>query len=244
MLTTLTRRLLDLVYPRRCASCDALLPTERDLLCAPCAGSLVPAAGASCPRCAAVYLDLAGGGRHVCGGCLAKPPPFASAAAAFAYGAALQDAIARWKGRPDESLSAALCALGVVALAQAGARSSWPDEAIVVPVPAHRKRVRRRGFNPAGQLARAVTRWSGLRLVSRGLRATHAAATSRGQQRGAREQRVQGAFRARERLVHGRVVVLVDDVMTTGATVRAATRALLAAGAREVHVAVLARAPL
>lgn len=243
MLTLLTRRLLDLVYPRRCASCDVLLPAERVLFCPPCAGSLVPAAGASCPRCAAVYLDLPGGGRHVCGACLRAEPPFLSAAAAFAYGAALQDAVSRWKGRPDESLTRPLCALAEVALSAAGARSSWPDGAIVVPVPAHRSRLRQRGFNPAGQLARHLARWAGLPLAARGLRATRAAATSRGQRRGARERRVRGAFAAREALVRGRAVVLVDDVMTTGATVRAATRALLAAHAREVHVAVLARAP-
>ncbi|TNF32577.1 MAG: ComF family protein, partial [Deltaproteobacteria bacterium] len=156
------RSLLDLLLPARCAACDRDVATGVSL-CAACAGSLVPGAGVSCPGCGLVYLTPpAGGCEHRCGECLRDPPAFFRARAAFAYGGALADAIARWKNAPDHTLGVPLARLFVGELA----RSGWdpPPDAVVVPVPSHRRQLRRRGFNPAGVAAAALARRFGLLL--------------------------------------------------------------------------------
>jgi len=238
----IVHRLLDLLLPTRCAGCDA--PTrEARILCAVCEGSLVPGAGASCPGCGLVYLTPpAGGAGHRCGACLRTPPPFHRATAAFAYGGALADAIARWKNAPDHTLGPGLARLFVDEAARAG----WhPDpDARVVPVPTAPGQLRRRHFNPAGVLARAVARAHGLPLVGDAVAVRKAPGPSKGLDRKARLVRMRGVFAAVHKdSLAGHTVVLVDDVMTTGATVRAAAAACLRAGARQVEVLVLARAP-
>lgn len=236
------RRLLDLVLPRYCAACDAPVVLDAPL-CAACAGSLVPGAGASCPGCGLVYLTPpAGGATHRCGECLRTPPPFARAHAAYAYGAALADAVARWKNAPDHTLGPALGRL----LVGAARDSGWtpPASAVVVPVPSHRRSLRRRHFNPAGVLARDFALAYALPLDPTALVLERPIAPSKGLDRRARLRRAQGAFApARPHALAGRSVVLVDDVMTTGATVRAASSACLRGGARDVEVWVLGRAP-
>jgi len=236
------RHLLELIYPSTCASCEEPAPPGA-LLCRPCAQSLVPAAGACCPVCALVYLSPPpGSSDHTCGDCLRARPPYVLVRAAYAYGAAVADAVARWKNRPDHTLGPALARLMCAAGAAAGWGADVPRDALVVPIPSHRQALRRRGFNPAGALARAFARRHRLRLRARGLRCARPIPSSRGLGRAARERRVSGAFVASPRALAGRRVVLVDDVMTTGATVRTAARACLRAGAAEVRVFVLARA--
>jgi predicted amidophosphoribosyltransferase len=239
---SILNRLLALVLPARCAAC-ALEVTAPSVLCAPCAGSLVPGAGASCPGCGLVYLTPpAGGCDHRCGDCLRDPPPFYRARAAFAYGGALADAIARWKNAPDHTLGPGLARLMVAALADGG--WSPPPGAVVVPVPSHRRQLRRRGFNPAGVSARAVARAFGLAWEPGALALQRPLPPSKGLNRKSRMRRVRGAYAAVQcGRIQGRPVVLVDDVMTTGATAREAARVILRAGAASCEVVVLARAP-
>lgn len=239
---SIIHRLLDLVLPARCAAC-AVDVSAPNVLCAPCAGSLVPGAGASCPGCGLVYLTPpAGGCDHRCGDCLRDPPPFYRATAAFAYGGALADAVTRWKNAPDHTLGPGLARLMVGALTDAG----WapPGDAVVVPVPSHRRQLRRRGFNPAGVSARAVARAFDLAWEPTALALQRALPPSKGLNRKARMRRVRGAYVAMQHgRLEGRRVVLVDDVMTTGATAREAARVILRAGAASCEVVVLARAP-
>lgn len=237
----LLRSLVDLVLPARCAACASHVASGVTL-CEPCAVSLVPGAGASCPRCALVYLTPPpGAATHLCGPCLTSPPPFSAGRAAFAYGAALADAISRWKNAPDHTLGPALGRLFVAELARAP--FTPPPGAVVVPVPSTRPALRRRGFNPAGALATALARAYHLELAPTALVVQRPPAPSKGLDRAARVRRVRGVFAPRDRAVAGRPVILVDDVMTTGATARAAARALRRGRAREVVLAVLARAP-
>src|SRR5690606_27838966 len=92
---------------------------------------------------------------HLCGGCLTNERPYERAVSAFAYGGALADAVARWKNRPDHSLGPRLGRLFVSEAVRAG----WFEggaPTLVVPIPSGRHQLRRRGFNPAGLLARAM----------------------------------------------------------------------------------------
>lgn len=241
MMRRLLDPVLDVFWPRHCVVCD--LPGAGDLLCEGCLATLVPATGACCPRCGLPYLDPSpGGGRHVCGVCLKDPPPWERARAAWAYGGALQDVVARWKNAPDHSVGPGLGRLLVQAAGPAGWRD-LPPRTRVVPVPAHARRLRRRGFNPAGLLARTLAKELGLELAPLGLRARREPPASKGMRREARARRLQGVFRGQPPAVAGRPILLVDDVMTTGATARAAAKACRRAGAEQVEVAVLARVP-
>mgnify|MGYP001080737526 CR=1 FL=1 len=232
---------LDLMWPPSCPACDA--PSEFLAFCAPCTSSLISGGDHACPLCGGVYLTPAvGGGDHPCGACLKRPPPFLRALGAYAYGAALRDAIIRWKNRPDHTLSPLMCALMV----RGHEGRSWeraPSGTLVLPIPSPRMALARRGFNPAGLLARAMARRWGWTLIH-GLSLRRTKRSSLGLTRRERERRLRGSFKASSRRLKGRDIVLVDDVMTTGATVRAATRACRLAGARSVQIACLSRAPL
>jgi ComF family protein len=115
---------------------------------------------------------------------------------------------------------------------------------VIVPVPLHRRRLWWRRYNQSALLAQAVAGQSGRPLASAALARVRATAQQVGLSADERDRNVRGAFRVpveQKPAVAGRRVLLVDDVYTTGATVRAATRALLRAGATAVDVLVFAR---
>jgi ComF family protein len=115
------------------------------------------------------------------------------------------------------------------------------DDALLVPVPLHGRRRRRRGFNQAELLARALGRLRGVEVVPRALRRRVDTPSQTGLTAAGRRRNVVGAFVVdHPRRVMGRCVVLVDDVYTTGATARACATALKRAGAREVGLLTLA----
>jgi ComF family protein len=229
----------DLLWVPRCAACDAPLPeaergSELSAFCAPCASSLVPATSPLCPRCGLAFET--GGSDHLCGSCLASPPPFASLAARFEYGGALAAAISRFKYGPSPHLAAPLSALLF-------ARYAPPDVDIVVPVPLHPRRLRQRGFNQSALLLGAAPRplKSCVRtsILRRAVDTPHQAGLARRE----RLDALRDAFRARPAPeFRGARVLLVDDVATTTATMRACASALLDAGAAEVRGLCLARA--
>ncbi len=237
----LGRALLDFIWPTRCLSCES--PGPEALLCRPCMDTLVPGAEANCPDCGVVWLDPPpGGGQHRCGDCLVSPPPWRRARGAYAYGGALQELIQRWKNAPDDTLSRGLIDLMMAQVSACG-WSTLSEELLIVPMPASRRRLWRRGFNPAGLLARGLATTLKRPLAPRGLRLMRHLAPTHHMNRRERERRAAGAFLGTRQALAGRNILLVDDVMTTGATMRAAARAAAKAGAASVEVALLARVP-
>jgi ComF family protein len=226
--------LLALLYPPRCAACGRdLRDTIRGGICRGCVAQL-GAVGAACPRCGEPGRDA------LCGRCRAAPPPFGSARACFLYrDASLAAALlARWKYGHDHVVGSSL---GSLLRAHRKRHPECYD--VVVPVPLHVSRLAARGFNQAALLARAA-RKPGERLVVDALRRETRTTSQARLGRRARLDNVAAAFVVRRTTqVRDRTILLVDDVLTTGATTHACARALLAAGASRVDVWTLARTP-
>jgi ComF family protein len=224
MLRSLADALLDLLYPPRCAACGG----AGEPFCDSCADALVPP-GEGCPRCGRP------GRATVCGACLAHPPSFQAVQAGGLFGGPLADAIhaLKYGDRPALARPLGSWLADCVAL---------PPGAMIVAVPLGRRRRLDRGYDQAGRLAEQLARAAGVPRLAGALRRVRETPPQVGRSRAARAANVAGAFAADPRRVSGQELVLVDDVVTTGATAEAAARALLAAGARRVTVVALARA--
>ena len=191
-----------------------------------------------CDRCGAP-LDYRTGDETWCVICLARPPRWDRARAALIYDETARRPVLDLKraGRRDglETLCGWMRQAGGVLI----------DEAdVLVPVPLHYTRLVVRGFNQSGWLAQAIGEASGRRVVVDGLKRTRRTPSQAGLAGRARRRNVSGAFqvrRSRAAEIADKRVLLVDDVLTTGATLSACTRVLKQAGARHVDVLVLAR---
>jgi ComF family protein len=171
---------------------------------------------------------------EICGACLRRPPPFDAAVAAFEYRFPVDRLVRRFKFAGDLAAGRWLAGrLAAVVAAQ-------PDLIVVPPLtPA---RLRERGFNQALEIARVVGAATGARVGARVLEKVRDTAPQPGLGGRARRRNLRGAFRA-ARPVAGSHVAIVDDVMTTGATVAELASVLKEAGARRVDVWVVARTP-
>ncbi len=230
--------LLQLLYPGCCLSCGQPTGVTSGHFCGPCRDALLTDPHRSCPRCAACvgpYALLEGG----CADCRGRPLPFEAALRLGPYERLLRELAPRLKYHSGEGLAEVLGELwGEHAAAQFRAAGAE----VIVPVPLHWLRRLGRGYNQSAAIAGGVARALGLPCRP-WLRRVRNTPKQVGRSFAARQENVRGAFRARRGAqVAGRSVLLVDDVMTTGATVGEAARALREAGAARVIVAALARA--
>ena len=200
------------------------------LVCRACACAL-PRIQACCIRCALPLPHAA-----VCGSCLRAAPPFESALAVYEYGFPVDRLLQRFKFSGDLAVGRWL------ALRLADRAGQAPRPSFVVPMPLSRERLKMRGFNQAGEIARVVARSIGAPLDLGALERTRDTSAQSGLSRRARRANLRGAFRCPRGLA-GKDVALVDDVITTGATANEAARALKRAGAASVHVWAIARTP-
>jgi ComF family protein len=174
-----------------------------------------------------------------CAACLARPRVFARARAACLYDEASRDLILRLKHADRTDLTGLFAAW----ISRAAAELIAEADA-VLPVPLHRWRLFRRRYNQSAEIARPLAARHGLRFLPDALQRPRARDSQAGKSAAGRRRNVQAAFEvpaARRAQVEGRRLLVVDDVMTTGATAEACARALLRAGAAAVDVAVIAR---
>ncbi len=189
----------------------------------------------ACPCCGAPLPPVDEQEPHVCGACLVDPPAFEAHASAFLYKGPVRTAMLLYKESRRYPLAGPLGS----ALART-VRGRWPeaewDALVYVPSPLRRRLAR--GFEPAGLIARRAAERLGLPCV-RALRVRKSVKEQKGLSLPERRKNVRGVFEVDRPAVRGKRVLLVDDVMTTGATLRQVAKVLKRAGA-EVHAATVA----
>ena len=226
-------RLLRIVLPPRCVLCGAPGVDGRDL-CAGCVGDLTINTPC-CPRCA-LPLEVPA---PLCGECLQREPPFAAAWAPFRYDHPLDLLETRFKFGRDLAAGRVLAELMMLrASINAPVRP-----ALLIPVPLHRARLRERGYNQALELAKPLAQALGIALRHDLLVRSKATPPQTGLDAKARRRNLRGAFALAPNAGLPAHVVLFDDVMTTGTTLREAARVLRRAGVARVDLWALARAP-
>mgnify|MGYP002027207037 CR=1 FL=1 len=195
-------------------------------------------AESSCTRCGLPFeTNLPASGPHLCGLCRLAPPAFDTARSFGVYEADLRRLIHLLKYDGMRPLVKVLAAKMAPVTPRVG------DVELVVPVPLHRSRRWSRQFNQADLLARELSRLTAIPLRSKCLRRVRLTLSQAGLSHRRRRENVKGAFAAEDIVsLKGRRVLLVDDVMTTGATLDACAQALKAAGARSVACLTIARA--
>ncbi len=225
--------LLAALLPLRCLLCGAPGADGRDL-CAGCAGDML-ANQPACPRCALPLETPAG----ACGECLRRAPPFALAWAPYRYTHPLDLLETRFKFHADLAAGRVLAGL----LVERARSSAVERPALLLPVPLHARRLRTRGYNQALELARPLADALGVPLAADTLRRVRATPPQTGLGAAARRRNLRGAFVLAPGIDLPAHVALLDDVMTTGATLRECARVLRRAGVARVDAWALARAP-
>jgi len=225
---------LDFALPPRCAGCAgcAEIIDEVDGFCAECWVTLDWLGNGGCQRCG---MPLEATDAELCGRCLAAPPPLDRMRAAVAYGPLSRVIALKLKyGRK-------------IALARTMARYMAPlrgsdEDAILVPVPLHRRRLWWRGFNQSGLVAKQLGAQWQLPVDQHLLRRVRPTPPLKGMNETQRRTAVRGAFVTVDgRRIEGRTVILIDDVLTTGSTAAACAKALRKAGAGRVELISWAR---
>lgn len=231
------RAALDLVLPATCSGCGAAV-ADADALCSRCWASISFIEPPLCPVYGTPFSHDLGAG-IVSAEAMADPPPFRRGRSAALYGEVARRLVHQLKYSDRPHVAAVMAA----AMLRAG-EPLLADAAVIVPVPLYRWRLWRRQFNQSALLAAAISRRSGVPFAPLVLQRVRPTRSQVGLSASQRQDNVRGAFQVPEAMradIAGKSVLLVDDVYTSGATVKAATRALVRAGAAAVDVLTFAR---
>lgn len=230
-------RALDFLFPPQCLSCQALVAAH-GTLCLACWKEVPFIAAPQC-ACCGLPFEYALGEDALCGECLKEMPPYAKARAVFVYNDTSKELVHKLKYNDQLHLAAVYGPW----LAKA-AGELLPACDIIVPVPLSWRRFVGRRYNQAALLADALAKKTGLPVLPDALERARHTPPQTGLSRNQREKNVSGAFKINKKYkkdLTDKTVLLVDDVMTTGATLGACAATLLKAGAKEVNVLTLAR---
>ncbi|MBU1254053.1 MAG: ComF family protein [Alphaproteobacteria bacterium] len=227
---------MDLVYPPRCPVCGEGIAQQVGL-CAACWEQLEIPSEPGCALCQRPFAGSVLEAGAVCAPCMFSPPNHAGIAAATLYNDVSRRLVLAFKHGRRIALAPMLARL-------MAARLPTPSDRIIVPVPLHRRRLWYRGFNQAALLARGLAALGHGTLAVDALVRSKPTPTLGGLGAKARRRALSGAIRVSERgalAVRGREVILVDDVLTSGATSQACVAALKRAGATSVTICCFAR---
>jgi len=221
----------------RCPICGTLTNSQAGALCPHCAGELVPRTGGFCPTCGDIFGDE-DSPISQCGDCRTSPPPWSQLYFHSAYSGLLRDLILGYKFNNGLGRTTLLADMAYNTFNKTA--KSVPDA--IIPVPLHRKRLLSRGYNQSTELCRTLARRLKRPVISDGLNRVKNTVPQTKLGAVERRENIKAAFDAAPIRVKGKSILLVDDVYTTGATLRECTRTLKRAGTKEVNVLVLARA--
>ena len=233
---TAARKVLDFALPPRCPGCGAITPDEH-LFCIACWQKLQFLGEPCCERCGLPF-EYDGAFGSECGGCIANPPAYDRLRAAVAYGEVARKVALKLKysGRP--------AAAETLARLMQRQLAGCDPEAILIPVPLHRWRIWKRGYNQSALLASSLARRTARRAELDLLRRVKATPVLRGLGKRERALAMRGAFAlpaSGKAVLKGRTAILVDDVYTSGATANACAKVLRRGGAARVEIICWAR---
>ena len=223
--------LLNILFPESCPMCDKPSSEHKTApFCSECWQTIVPYKGPGCRICS---KPLASDASTVCGECMKDEPAFSSVMIFGLYRGALRKAINLLKYHNVKRLSKPLADILL--------NINTPAIDGILPVPLHRKRLRHREFNQSALLARYVAHNLGVPLIIDCLIKMTDTLPQVGLTSKERKENISNAFGIQDNtLVKGKNIMLIDDVITTGATVRECSKILKKAGAHDIHVVALA----
>jgi competence protein ComFC len=225
---------VDWLYPPYCGGCE----TASERWCNDCQSKTTPIDFKICSICGDFLLeDDPSRETGLCLNCRTSPPLFHSARSYAVFGGPLRKAIHRFKYRQDLGLGEVLSRYLVMALESL----NWPVD-LVIPVPLSPKRMKERGYNQSSLLARPVAYAFGVQFASSAVQRVRETRSQVGLSAAQRAENLKEAFSANQATVKGKTVLVIDDVMTTGVTLRNCAHALFQSGARDVFGLTLARA--
>ncbi len=229
---------LDVLLPAACLLCGQLLLPDPDAstFCHDCLAAMPPLSPAHCSCCAQAFPNATS--KHLCEICLKQTPAFSKVYAAGLYQSNIKAAVHKLKYRNQLTLAKPLGQLLGETIAAAGENFA-PD--IIVPVPLHPHRLRQRGYNQALEVARPISKQLCAPLDIKLLQRSRKTQQQQGLSAPERRKNLRKAFALTSEPLALKIL-LIDDVMTTGETVRECCRTLVAGGAEEVQVAVIGRA--
>jgi len=223
---------LNLLLPPRCVLCGQ--PSGPICICEACKADL-PWQGSRCLQCA---LPLGSPRDSVCGACIQNPPPFSRTLSPLQYEFPANRLVQAFKFKRQLAAGRVLSHL----ICESVSQQDFSIPQMLIPVPLHKLRLLKRGFNQAYELAAYAGRVLGIPVATGGLRRQRNTKAQSGLSRKQRRNNMRGAFYWRDAGKPARHIALIDDVMTTGTTVTECSRVLKRAGAKRVDVWVAARA--
>ncbi len=234
MLKLFTTRLVKFVFPPACALCQKTLPAGwTQPWCTTCKAEIVPLPSAHCSLCRQPFIGVVSQ-PHLCSRCVRLAPEFSAVYCVGLYQGALRHAVRQLKFNQHVNLDRSL------ALFVAGALPADQSYDVIIPVPLHRSALKHRTYNQAALLAKELGRLLACRVEQRLLVKNRSTLPQHNLTAQEREKNLLNVFNLKHRL-NGEHVLLVDDVMTTGATAASCAKELLASGACKVSVATVAR---
>lgn len=230
-----------LLYPSFCEICQAFLEkTGEKFICLSCQEKIKPRPQDSYCLCCGQFFEGAAE-PHLCLDCLERTPPFSKHRSCGRYEGIVKDVILLYKYRGLEGLSRYLADYMEQALGSE--EDLWLDVDAIVPVPLHPVREKERGFNQSQVLAKRLSEIKKIQLLDKRLVKVKNIPPQTSLQANERARNVRGAFKVkRPETVKDKVILLVDDVYTTGSTLRECSLALREAGAKEVKAMTIAQA--
>ena len=229
-------RLGALIWPPQCGRCGANT-SQQHTLCASCWGTLHFVSDPYCKDCGVPLPDTTHYG-NVCARCLAEPPAFDGARSSFVYDEGIRPLILAYKHSDRLDLTPILSQF----LLRTLANTNWAVD-VIVPVPLHRWRLFRRQYNQSAELARHLSRYLAVPFLPNIIKRVRSTPSQGLYSRAQRRANMTGAFHVTTKKsadLRGRTVLIVDDVLTTGATVNELARVIKKSGADQVFVITIA----